>query len=63
MPGERTVTGRDRGQSDAQAGTTRCRECHKPIIWPGRCYTCATGLPRRLNWRRGESAETPSGSG
>jgi hypothetical protein len=26
----------------------RCRVCRKRIIWPGRCYTCATGLPRRL---------------
>jgi hypothetical protein len=26
----------------------RCRRCHKPIIWPGLCYTCATGLPRQL---------------
>ena len=36
--------------SDGYPGGTiaRCRHCHKPIIWPGLCYTCATGLPRRL---------------
>lgn len=26
---------------------TRCRACAKPILWPGLCYTCATGRPRR----------------
>jgi hypothetical protein len=37
------------GRVDHQRqSTTRCRNCHKPIIWPGLCYTCATGLPRRL---------------
>jgi hypothetical protein len=26
---------------------TRCRRCRKAIVWPGLCYTCATGpLPR-----------------
>lgn len=29
-------------------GQTRCRSCRQPIIWPGLCYTCATGQPRRL---------------
>jgi len=27
---------------------TRCRRCRKPIVWPGLCYTCATGLPRLI---------------
>jgi len=35
---------------------TRCRECHKRIVWPGLCYTCATGLPRQLRPRQ-ESEE------
>jgi hypothetical protein len=26
----------------------RCRKCSKHIIWPGLCYTCATGLPRQV---------------
>ena len=32
----------------ASAGPPRCRACGKGIVWPGLCYTCATGLPRRL---------------
>jgi hypothetical protein len=32
----------------APALATRCRRCRKPIVWPGLCYTCATGLPRLI---------------
>jgi len=32
----------------APALATRCRRCRKPIVWPGLCYTCATGLPRQI---------------
>jgi hypothetical protein len=35
---------------------TRCRLCRKVIVWPGLCYTCATGLPRQLR-RREETAD------
>jgi hypothetical protein len=31
--------------------TTLCRRCRKPIVWPGLCYTCATGLPRQVRPR------------
>jgi hypothetical protein len=34
--------------ADPNASNPRCRLCGKPIIWPGLCYTCATGLPRLL---------------
>jgi len=34
-----------------EGGSTRCRQCRKPIVWPGLCYTCATGLPRQLRPR------------
>ena len=37
--------------------TTRCRQCHKSIVWPGLCYTCATGLPRQLRPRENTAAE------
>ena len=39
--------------------TTRCRQCRKPIIWPGLCYTCATGLPRQLRPRQDNADESP----
>ena len=32
----------------ASSSGTRCRQCHKVIVWPGLCYTCATGRPRQL---------------
>ena len=40
------------GKTDPGASSTRCRACRKPIIWPGLCYTCATGLPRQLTQRK-----------
>ena len=41
------------------ASTTRCRQCRKPIVWPGLCYTCATGLPRQLRPRTDAADESP----
>jgi hypothetical protein len=41
----------------ANATGARCRQCRKPIIWPGLCYTCATGLPRRLRPREAAVGE------
>jgi hypothetical protein len=41
------------------ASTTRCRQCRKPIVWPGLCYTCATGLPRQLRPRTDPADESP----
>ena len=44
----------DTAQNDARvAGSSRqrgsvCRSCGVGICWPGRCYTCATGRPRRI---------------
>jgi hypothetical protein len=38
------------------SGGTRCRLCGKAIVWPGLCYTCATGLPRTIKRR-----STPDG--
>ncbi len=26
----------------------RCHICRKGIVWPGLCYSCATGRPRLL---------------
>jgi hypothetical protein len=40
---------RDDESSARTALGTRCRMCAKRIVWPGRCYTCATGLPRRIH--------------
>lgn len=41
------------------ASTPRCRQCHKPIVWPGLCYTCATGVPRQLRPRKNTEDEKP----
>jgi hypothetical protein len=38
----------DASAAHSSGTIARCRRCHKPIIWPGLCYTCATGLPRQL---------------
>jgi hypothetical protein len=40
--------------------TTRCRQCRKPIVWPGLCYTCATGLPRQLRPREDGAQPAPT---
>lgn len=45
---------------DTPATATRCRQCRKPIIWPGRCYSCATGLPRHLTRRQAAPDEAPT---
>jgi len=37
----------------------RCRRCRKAIVWPGLCYSCATGLPRRLRPATEDEHETP----
>jgi hypothetical protein len=42
---------------------TRCRRCHKAILWPGLCYTCATGLPRQLRRAPDETRETTPSAG
>ncbi len=26
----------------------RCHICRKGIVWPGLCYSCATGRPRQI---------------
>jgi ribosomal protein L37E len=39
---------RTAGKSEPSRFAIRCRGCGKHIIWPGLCYTCATGLPRRM---------------
>jgi hypothetical protein len=41
------------------SATTRCRQCRKPIVWPGLCYTCATGLPRQLRPREDRADASP----
>src|SRR5712691_10603736 len=67
----------DTAQNDARvAGSSRqrgslCRSCGVGICWPGRCYTCATGRPRRIlraeerltgTYERAElSVRTPTG--
>ena len=54
----------------SSGSSTRCRQCGKAIVWPGLCYTCATGLPRLLRPRedgvgegeaRGVAASEPQG--
>ena len=35
---------------------SHCHICRKLIVWPGLCYTCATGKPR-LIVRRDERPE------
>ena len=43
----------------AEAGSaTRCRLCRKVIVWPGLCYTCATGLPRQVRPREKPDVES-----
>lgn len=44
------VSGGERSVSKSEPSTSaiRCRKCGKHIIWPGLCYTCATGLPRQM---------------
>jgi hypothetical protein len=42
------------------SSTTRCRQCRKPIVWPGLCYTCATGLPRQLRPREDPAKQGPA---
>lgn len=37
----------------------RCQGCHKPILVPGHCYTCATGQPRTL-FRPDEQVSRPA---
>jgi hypothetical protein len=41
----------------SSSSATRCRRCRKPIVWPGLCYTCATGLPRMLRPRDTDGLE------
>jgi hypothetical protein len=36
------------GSSWASIAKGRCTVCGHPIIWPGGCYTCATGRARVL---------------
>ena len=52
-------TGSDGNVMSAGGSNTRCRQCRKPIIWPGLCYTCATGLPRQLRPRQHTAEEGP----
>ena len=40
--------------------STRCRKCHKAIVWPGLCYACAAGLPRQLRPRVDASTDYPA---
>ena len=42
------------------AAGPHCRRRAKPIVWPGLCYTCATGLPRRL--RGADERPAPPGA-
>jgi hypothetical protein len=45
-----------------QSQGSHCHICRKLIVWPGLCYTCATGRPRlivRRDERVGEAEEYP----
>jgi len=39
---ERSRSGERHGQG------SHCHMCRKLIVWPGLCYTCATGRPRLI---------------
>jgi hypothetical protein len=34
--------------SARQGQGSHCHSCRKLIVWPGLCYTCATGKPRLI---------------
>jgi hypothetical protein len=41
-----------------QGQGSHCHICRKLIVWPGLCYTCATGKPRLIVRRDEREAES-----